>query len=183
MKTNVESLRNLVLFGLAFLSAIALVGTFSANEVLAQTRSALVQDVENPARSPLRLKATLTVPSDYVGSFGIPIGSTLAADRRFVIEYVSFDCGRQGAIDPARVLLTIAEKAGEGEYYFHNYPIPLTKTIADWNGHVSSIGVLSPRWYHDGGQAVQGGIVLTGAAPTGGLSCQVEVSGYTVSFP
>ena len=36
------------------------------------------------------------------------------------------------------------------------------------------------RWYHDGGQALQFGVTLTGVAPAGGVACSAEVSGYTV---
>lgn len=142
-----------------------------------------VRDVENPAHFPLRFMGTGTVPAGFVGSFGMTIGDVVAADRRFVIEYVSFECGTSGAVQPSRVWLTTAEKRGAFVTAFHNYPVLLDRAPAGWDGTVTAVGTLTPRWYHDGGQALQIGISLTGAAPVGGISCRVEVSGYTTSMP
>jgi hypothetical protein len=142
-----------------------------------------MRDVENPAHSPLRIAGTATVPSGFVGSFGSTVGSALAGDRRFVIEYVSFECSTSGAIQPVRVWLSTAEKTSAVSWTFHSYPIALNRTTADYTGFVSANGKESLRLYHDGGQAVQVGITLSGAAPAGGIQCRVEVSGYTTSMP
>ncbi|MBI4874968.1 MAG: hypothetical protein HY822_10090 [Acidobacteria bacterium] len=142
-----------------------------------------MRDIENPAHSPLRLKGTGDVPGGFVGAFGMTIGPALAADRRMVIEYVLFDCGTAGAVEPVRVQLSTAEKTGAGSYSFHNYLINLAKTTPDYAGNVRAVGTQSQRWYHDGGQAVQIGITLNGAAPAAGITCRVEISGYTTSMP
>jgi hypothetical protein len=168
---------------LAFVVGVGVAGLFVADEAAAQTRPALVKDADNPARSPLRLGDTATVPVGFVASFGNSVGSVLADGYRFVIEYVSVECGASGAVEAVRVYLSIAEKAGPGWYRFHTYPIPLTNTAPTYDGRVSSVGTQSVRWYHDGGQAVQVGISLNGAAPSGGITCEVEVSGYTVTVP
>jgi hypothetical protein len=161
----------------------------------AQTRPALVvvqntgaqpvpvANVADPAYSPLRLRTTATVPAGFVGSFGIPVGSSVAADSRYVVEFCSVQCGTSGAIEASNVWVSVAEKIGVGSFSFHTYPVPLSRTVANYSGAYSVVASQSQRWYHDGGQAVQVGITLTGAAPAGGISCQVEVSGFTVPMP
>ena len=183
MKTKRMWSKGAVVCLLAVFVGIGLAGLFVADDAAAQTRPALVKDADNPARSPMRIRDTATVPSGFVGSFGIALGNPLADGYRFVIEYVSVECGASGAVQAARVWLSVAEKSGPGWYTFHTYPVLLTDTIPIWNGSVSSVGTQSVRWYHDAGQAVQLGISLTGAAPSGGITCQVEVSGYTVTVP
>jgi hypothetical protein len=151
-----------------------------------QNTSALpvpVSNVGDHAYFPMRRKSTATVPEGFVGSFGNPVGSAVPADMRFVIEYVSFECSTSGAVEPARVWLSPAEKVGTGSFAFHSYPILLSKTPPDYAGKITLVGTQSQRWYHDGGQAVLVGISLNGAAPAGGVVCNVELSGFTVPMP
>lgn len=142
----------------------------------------LTRDVENPAKFPLALSGTATVPQGFVGSFGQPIGASITAGMRYVIEYVSFDCPSNSSVRVAYATLSVAQKLGGGSYTFHNYPIPLVKSDANYSGYVSSMGTQSVRWYHDGGQSVQVGVSLNGAAPAN-MTCYVEVSGYVVATP
>ena len=163
------------------LTALALCMSLFSATSFAQY-STPVRDVENPARAPLRITGTGSVPVGFVGAFGITIGSVLPADRRYAIEYASVECAGSGGVEVARVWLSTAESLGGGSYRFHTYPIKLSKTTPDYAGTVSAIGSDTVRWYHDGGQAVQIGITLTGAAPAA-ISCRVEISGSTVSMP
>jgi len=184
-----DRLGHVAFVGILAVSLVTVAGTIQAS---AQTRPALVvvqntsaqpvptTDVGNPAYSPLRLKSTGTVPAGFVGSFGMTIGSAIPADRRFVIEFVSFNCGSPGGVEPAQVTLSVAESTGAGSFSFHNYPIILSRSAPNYSGSVTLVAAQSLRWYHDGGQALQFGVSLTGVAPAGGVPCNVEVSGYTV---
>jgi hypothetical protein len=100
-------------------SILALIAVLFSASALAQY-SQPVRDVEKPAHSPLRIKGVVTVSAGEVGWFGNTIGPVVAADRRFVIEYVGVECYSIGGVEAVGVWLRTAEKRGDGTFAPHN---------------------------------------------------------------
>lgn len=183
MRKRARHLNSFFLLTVVFLFVIGFVSAHLVGDVFAQTRPALVKDVDNPARSAVLMRRWFTVPSGVVSSSGNAIGSVLADGYRLVIEYVSVECEKSGGVEAVKAFLTVSERPNPSTWNFHHYPIPLTNTKPSWDGSVSSVGTQSVRWYHDSGQAVSVGVALNGPAPSGGIGCVAYVSGYTVTLP
>jgi hypothetical protein len=173
MNTHPRTIRCLIVCGATLLCSLA----------NAQTFSSPMRDVENPAHSPLRLSGTVTVSvPGFVGVGGAPIGSAIAANRRFVIEHISVECLGKGGVAVLMIRLHTLENVQNGTTT-HSYMVPLTTIPNDGLGNPLVFASLPVRLYHDGGNAVNADMFLSGGAPQGGMSCTFELSGYTVSMP
>ena len=88
---------------LAFLGALSVPS-------LAQYSSPM-RDVENPARTPVRVLTSVNVAAMFGGSFGNPIYQ-VPAGKRLVIDFLSFRCTSIDPIDSAS--LAVSEATGGG---------------------------------------------------------------------
>jgi hypothetical protein len=152
------------------------------------TAPVLVRDVENPAHFPARFVGQLAISpgSDTVNAE--LFNSVIPVGKRAVLEYASHRCTSfsPGGVDVTRLQLTTAETT-QNAIVLHLNELSFTKGPTTASGNVGFSGSQPLRLYHDGGLGSQPMIFtvgLTNGVPAGGgVTCQIELSGYMVNVP
>jgi hypothetical protein len=168
----------------AGVSALSVVGLFTAKPLLAQIKAALVQSVDEPARNPYQDGATFSQGSGCSGTFCNVYFATVPAGKRLVITNVTgvvyvvspgvlqpLNLVHDGASAPAMPIPTVLQ-AG-------TFPGPLGQ-------QEGMFGVNAPvRIYFDAGTAphLLASASSSIAGDTGYTASQIFLSGYYVSVP
>jgi hypothetical protein len=152
---------------------------FLSEPLWAQTRPALVKDVENPAQTPFWGYDAGTIPVDWANTM-LVVG-TIPAGKRLVIEHVAVSCTMDSDDGISRVEIHINKKNETG---YNSYKVPLSaqRQGNTYNGK-SSWTVSQPvRLYSDGG-TTSTSVEVNRSKTTATASCYAIVSGYTVDTP
>ena len=154
--------------GVAVLALGALLTAISAGPAVAQIRAALVSDINNPARQPVRLSFTETLTDGFSQvSFGTTI-YTVPAGKRLVLEHLYADAFAPSAQGVNVALL-------DPNYFFpieQRHAVPFGLFM-----HQSSTTV---RIYYDPGATVR---VVTYRYPTtGSAEVTVRLNGHLVDL-
>jgi hypothetical protein len=148
--------------------------------VLAQY-STPMRDVENPARTPVRVLTSVNVAAMFGGSFGNPIYQ-VPAGKRLVIDFLSVRCTSADPIDS--VSLAVSEATGGGSATQRPQPLSLTAGPNDIYGNRTWTFSQAVMLYADstafGTQDVAFGLTKAGTA--GPANCQVGFQGHTITL-
>jgi hypothetical protein len=142
--------------------------------------------VDNPDQSPLRLRFNIVVPQGAASAFDYP--AAVPEGKCMVVEYISGSCAipHSSGVGVADIAFEPPENGPSGSIStYHVYLLPVTRSATNalgFDGYVLSQLV---RLYADGSASSNMGasVVLTGAAPQGGVICYFEVSGHTTNMP
>jgi hypothetical protein len=173
--------RLLVRFTFLFILTGGILGGFLSTVAFAQTRPAIVRDVENPALSPFTASATLTISPGYAGAFGSPLAE-VPDGMRLVIEHVSVICRNTVSNPIVSASISVTERTSIGSVS-RPFQVPLGYQGNASIGGYTYVGSLSTRLYSDRG--ISGGGVTMGADRTSGDgtgSCSFAISGHTISL-
>jgi hypothetical protein len=158
---------------------LAFLGTLSV-PALAQYSSPM-RDVENPARTPVRVLTSVNVAAMFGGSFGNPIYQ-VPAGKRLVIDFLSVICTSIDPIDSAS--LAVSEATGGGSATQRPQPLSLTPGPNDIYGNRTWTLSQPVTLYADstafGTQDVAFGLTKAGTA--GPAACQVGFQGHTITL-
>ena len=179
MKNDMKRVRGSVLFTLVFLFVAGLGGTFMANEASAQTRPALVQDVENPARTPFWGHGSATIPVNFINQYA-SVG-TVPAGQRLVIEHVAATCYMDADDNISQVTIGVY-RGNTSAWTSWGVPLVAQKQGATWDGRATWVVSQPVRLYSDGvnaGTSINFAHSKTSATAT----CYAYVSGHTITTP
>jgi hypothetical protein len=186
MKKSMVYLRGSVLIALVFLFVVGFVGVFITDDAVAQTRPALVQDVENPAQNPF-LASGSGSNQQGITNFFFNLDPPVPVGKRLAIEFVSISCSSSNTDEISRANLWINKKGTGGGYSSYAMPIPLTKQGIDVSsGKTVWVAAQLVRLYSDyiAGANIQMDIHHKNwSEAEGTLSCYARVVGGTVSAP
>jgi hypothetical protein len=168
----------------AGVSALTVVGSFTAKPLLAQIKAAMVQNVDEPARNPYQDGAAFSQGSGCSGTFCNVYFATVPAGKRLVITNITgvVYVASPGVLQP----LTLVHDGAPAPAV----PIPTVQQAGIFpgpSGQAEGIfDVNAPvRIYFDSGTAPHVIASASGsiAVDTGYTASQIFLSGYYVSIP
>jgi hypothetical protein len=164
---------------LVFMVASVIALTLFASPVWAQTRPALVKDVENPAQNPYWGYDSGTISAGWV-NVNLDV-ATIASGKRLVIEHVAVNCTSDQDDNIYRATIGIYKKSASG-WTNYGVPVPVQKQGPTYDGKASWTVSQPVRLYSDGvGSPTT--IDIRHSKITSDASCFAVISGYTVDTP
>lgn len=157
-------------------TAVAVLALLSA-PLSAQTRPALVKDVENPAQNPFWGHGSGSIALNFVNT-NISLG-LVEAGMRLAIEHVSVRCEADADDEFPQADIWVYQKTGPASWNGYAVPIQMQKQGLTWNGRSSWIASQPIRVYSDGGIS-QTTVTIYHKKTTATASCYAHVSGYKV---
>ncbi len=185
MKKRMMCLRGSVLVGLVFLFAMGLAGTFLTDEVIAQIRPALVQDVENPAQNPF-LAYGYQTSNQGILNFWVSLNPEVPVGKRLAIEFVTISCTSSNTDDLYKTNLWINKKESGGGMSSHGMAIILNRQGTASDGKATWTTSQPVKLYSDGisGMKIQLEVYHKNySEPSGSCLCVAKVVGGTVNAP
>jgi hypothetical protein len=182
MEKSTMSVAGWMLFALMCLCAASVVGAFLSDEACAQTRAALVKDVENPARTAFLSEVSLVFSAAEAGTFEF-FSDEVPNDMRLVIEHVSVKCTASESNPFVSASITVKQRISAASERSLSFEIPLAFQGSSLFGGLHWVGSLMTRIYADRG--VSDGRVRANALRANGEgigNCDFALSGYTVAL-
>ncbi len=164
------------------LGAAAILAASGMTSALAQSKPALVRDVDNGAMQPVQLVATINVLVSVFSMATNLDGSafTVPAGKRLVVEYVSADAN----IESPGVAMWVDLILVEGGVLGHpvvRVPLVYGGTIGNVVGLNLYSGGAMVRAYFNAGRSVRA--YCNTSQVDSGASCSVSITGYLVDLP
>jgi hypothetical protein len=150
------------------LSVAATLGLAIPCEAVAQSRAALVRDVDTPALQPFRAQAGLSLNALNTQQ----LVTTVPAGKRLVVEYVSWNASNSGSAQIVFAALRSAQFGAIQQYFQVNSP-----HASATPGFTLQDGSMPVRVYFEAGEEVW----LTVSSNTTGSNVSISLQGFLVT--
>jgi hypothetical protein len=150
------------------LALLAVLGKFYAKPLMADVKSALVQDVDNPGRNPFQATVTVNVNNFTYTPVPIPAG------KRLVVDYISMSGAAQTTGEDIQpIVILSAAVAGSPNALYYIAP--------------EQSGTVPGQFYHTQQAAIYADSLGVGPAFSGFtpsfMTFSVVISGHLISLP
>lgn len=176
MKKSSMCLRGSMLFVSVFLFTLGMLGVFFTDDAAAQTRPALVRDVDNGARQPF--SASNSIVNFDTGN--VSMTQTLLAvpaGKRAVVEHVSCINYLEAGNNFVRFEMQYTASGGPARHQFVN-----TRVGTSFVGSIDVWSFSQPvQAYADPSTPISINALRRSTTGSGGIECYI--SGYYVDFP